>query len=216
MEKIGTRAAEVNPKIQELLTGLKNAPVDSGFTVMTFYVGTGETVPNMPASIDLTTHFPQDFAATVVTSPTTYDLKGFQGAGLYQDQVLMHGLEIAARVLADPTLDQMEQRIANAWLPHVAVPFWDTTGQYALTVPYYLLTSAPERDLFHSPASSTPLYVTQYAAYCPDAPTKKLLEQQALLRAFNELDAIQPSELGGKPKYFLWQTWEQGYFLTQK
>src|SRR5258706_7126196 len=118
--------------------------------------------------------------------------------------MLRQAFNVVGRVLRDPTLDAAADRIAAGWLPHVAAPFWDLTGQYALTVPYYLLTSAPERDLFHFPGNNTPLYVTQYAAFCPDAARKKLLSRQALLRAYQELDAVKPSELGGKRRYWLW------------
>jgi hypothetical protein len=71
--------------------------------------------------------------------------------------------------------------------------------------------------MFTYPAGgSDPLYVTQYACYCPDATLRKTLEQEALLRQYNQYTRIQPSELGGNPRYFPWQTWETGYFLTQK
>jgi hypothetical protein len=216
MEKIGTRAAEVKPKIQEFVKGIQGAKVESGLTVFRFAVGTNWKVDNMPSGIDLTKRFPQNTAKKIVTSPTTFDVKGFDGAGVYQDCILMHALRVASRVQQDATLAQAADRIAAAWLPHVKPPFWDTTGQYALTVPYYLLTSAPESELFHYPMKNTPLYVVQYAAFCPDPATRKLLGQQALLRAYDELTAIKPSELGRAPRYWLWETWEQGYFLTQK
>lgn len=216
VEKIGTRSAEATAKMQDLIRGLKAAKVDSGFTVMRFAVGTGWAVENMPASIDLTQRFPQNLAAKVVTSAKSFDLKGFEGAGVYQDCILMHALHVAARVLSDPSLAGVADRLAGAWIPHVAPPFWDTTNQYGLTVPYYVVTSAPERDMFHYPTKNTPLYVTQYAAFCPNPVTRTLLSKQALLRAYNELSSVKSSELGGHPRYWLWKTWEQGYFLSQK
>ena len=98
----------------------------------------------------------------------------------------------------------------------VGRPFWDTTGAFALAIPQDLLPDAPEPGMFLYPRKSTPLYITQYAPYCTDAALRTSLLRQALLRQYDELTAIQPSELGGKPRYFPWQTWENGYYLLQK
>jgi hypothetical protein len=129
---------------------------------------------------------------------------------------LVHALCITARVQSDPALADRAVTIADAWAPHVGRPFWDTTGAFALAIPQDLLTDAPEPAMFLYPRKSTPLYITQYAPYCTDAALRTTLLRQALLRQYDELTAIQPSELGGKPRYFPWQTWENGYYLLQK
>ena len=42
------------------------------------------------------------------------------------------------------------------------------------------------------------------------------LAQTALVRQYGQYAKVQPSELGGVPRYFPWQTWENAYFLTQR
>jgi hypothetical protein len=218
LEKIGTRRADVLPKLEAFVSGIETAHQVAGLVVMKFLVGTGEQPSFMPATDDLTKLFPGDTKAGIVTGPGTYQLKGFEGAGVYQDCMLIHALEVAGRVLAKPSLQALALQIANAWVPHVVPPFWDPNGiQYNLLVPYYMIQAAPETALFHAPdAASSPLYVTQFAANCPDARLRKLLGEESLLRQYGQYAKIAASELGGKPRYFPWQTFQEGYFLTQK
>ncbi len=42
------------------------------------------------------------------------------------------------------------------------------------------------------------------------------MQQQSLLRQYGQYTKVLPSELGKQPRFWLWQTWEQGFFLTQK
>jgi hypothetical protein len=218
MEKIGTRSADVMPKIQEFLNGLNGAKVINGFITMYFYQGDGMSVTGLPSTMDLRTLFPANTTAGIVTGQNSYTIKHMYGVGLYQDMMLTHALNVAARVLNNPALADRSLTIAQAWLSYVGRPFFDSAGaSYNLIVPYYILPGAPETQMFVAPSGkSTPLYVTQYAAFCPDSALRKTLQQEALLRQYGEYNLIQPSELGGLPKYFLWQTWEEGYFLTQK
>jgi hypothetical protein len=225
MEKIGIRAADVMPKIQEFLAGLSGAKVVNGFTTMYFYQGDGMSVTGLPAGQDLRILFPQNanYYAPGATTPMVYNtnsytIKHFNGVGLYQDMMLTHALNVAARVLNQPALAQQSLTIDKAWLSYVGYPFYDPQGaNYNLIVPYYLVPSTPQTSMFLAPGgNSTPLYVTQYAAFCPDPAVRKTLQQQALLRQYAQYSKIQASELGKLPKYFPWQTWEQGYFLTQK
>jgi hypothetical protein len=213
-EKVGQR--NVDGKIHELLAGIAGAHVSAGFTTMRYLVGTGVPVDGLPAGQDLRTLFPGNTSAGIVTGANSYDLKGHDGVASFQDMFLVHALCIAARVQSDPALADRAVTIANAWAQHVGRPFWDTTGAFALAIPQDVLTDAPETAMFLYPRKSTPLYITQYAPYCTDAALRTTLLRQALLRQYDELAAIQPSELGGRPRYFPWQTWENGYYLLQK
>jgi hypothetical protein len=222
-EKLGT--TNVDAEIATLVAQIKAAPVYNGFVSFPkYYVGTGETIGGQPAGTDLRTLFPKDatFANSsgtlFLTSATTFDLVGFPGAASFQDVMLMHALRVAARVENDPTLDQLSLDQATAWLQCSGFPFWDPAGATTnMVIGYNIVTDAPDLSLFKSyGGSSTPLYVTQYAAYCPEPAMMKTLQQQALLRQYAQYDKILPSELGGQPRYWLWQTWEQGYFLSQK
>jgi hypothetical protein len=217
MEAIGTRAAEVDPKIQAFLDGLAGALNVKGLICFRFDVGTGFSVQGLPAGEDLRTLFPGNVTFGIVKGQNSYDVKGFYGAGLYQDCMLMHALNVAARVRSDPSLAAKAISIASAWLPFVGPPFYDKAGAYNPLVPYYVLAQAPETSMFMCPdGGSTPLYVAQYAAFCPEAATRRMLQQEALLRPYGNYSKIQPTELGGQPAFYPWDTWEEGYFLTQK
>ncbi|MEZ0227329.1 MAG: hypothetical protein ACAI25_01795, partial [Planctomycetota bacterium] len=228
LEKIGTRAAEVRPKIQDFLTGIARATKVNGFVCMKYYQGTNLSVTGLPAGQDLRTLFPVNARLGVVTGQNSFSLKGNYGCGVYQDVILMHALHLAARVLGDSTLASAARGIGQAWLPLVGRPFYDTAGTQNLVVPYYIVAATaesltnpangtPDLSMFRYPnGGSTPLYVTQYSCYCPDAGVRRTLEQQALLRQHGEYSLIQASSFGVKPRYWPWKTSEAGYFLTQK
>jgi hypothetical protein len=129
----------------------------------------------------------------------------------------MHALLLASRVENDSSLATIELDQANAWLQITGYPFWDPTGKSTnLVIGYNVVPDAPDLTLFKCyDGGSTPLYCTQYAAYCPNAALAKQLQQQALLRQYNQYSKIESSELSAKPRYFLWETWEAGYYLTQ-
>jgi hypothetical protein len=219
LEKIGVRANEVVPKLSAFIATVRVAQLPSGFVPFRFYVGS-VTVNDLPTTSDLRLLFPKNTAKGIVTSQNGYLLKGFKGCGMYQDCILFHGLRIAARALNDPTLEAAALANQDAWLELVGHSFNDPTKSLTcLIAPYYILTDGDpaEMDMFrHKTGSSLPLYMTQFAPFCPDAAMRKKLEQQALLRQYGQYAPVAASELGGKPRYFPWQTWEKGYFLTQK
>jgi hypothetical protein len=218
LEKIGTRRADVLPTLQNFITGVQTATQGAGLVCMKFWVGTNMTADGMPPGDDLTKLFPSDVTFGCVTGPDAIQIKGFEGAGVYQDCMLIHALSLAGRVLQQPALGSLAVQIASAWEPHTVFPFWDPKGSTTnLIVPYYLVPAAPDTSVFHCyDGSSTPLYITQYAANCPNPTLRKTLAGQALLRQYGEYTKIAPAEFGGLPRYFLWQTWQAGYFLTQK
>lgn len=216
LETINIRHDDVLTKLNDFVSGVLKAPVYNGFVSMNFYVGTGWSVDGLPAGSDLTKLFPGNVTAGIVTGANTFNIQHHNGATSYQDVILMHALRVAARVLKNQALTDKALAVANAWVPLVGVPFYDTTAKYNLLIPYTIVSDAPQLTMFQYPAgSSVPLYVTQYAAYCPIDSMRKTLQQEALLRQYGQYTKIATSELGGKPKYFPWQTWENGYFLLQ-
>jgi hypothetical protein len=218
MEKIGIRATEVNPKIDSFLQGIAGATHTNGFITAKYYVGTGLSVQGMPAGDDLRVLFPGNTAMGIVTGQNNYNLKGFYAAASFQDCYMMHALRVASRVRSNPALANEALAIAQAWVPLTCPPFWDPNGTtYNPLIPEDVIPSAPERIMFNWPHPSTPLWTTQFAAYCPDAALRKTISANALVRQYGELGKVHPNEIiGVPPKYFLWQTWEEGYYLTQK
>src|SRR5207249_2498830 len=97
-----------------------------------------------------------------------------------------------------------------------AHPAWDRTGATNLGAPYYLLPEAADLRAFIAYDASTPLYVTQFAPFVADAAKRAAMSRQALLRQYGKLAPIQPGELGKRPTYWPWQTWQAGYFLLQR
>jgi hypothetical protein len=214
-EHIGIRKAECDAMIQQFLAGIVAAPQIGGFVTMRFANSlTPLTVTGVPATVDLRALFPTD--ASFFNGPDTYPIADKQGVGLYQDCMLLHALRVAAGYLNDPTWANLEARIEGAWKPLIAHPVWDTTGSTNISCPYYILPGAPDLRAWISYEPNTPLYLTQYGPFSTD-PTRKLAcEQLALLRSYGYLQKIQPSELGGLPRYWPWETWQAGYFLLQK
>ncbi len=224
LERIGTyRTSDVQTKLNALLTDLDNAPNVNGFLAMPkIYDETCYSVDGMPGSFNLTSLFPNDFSQGIVCDSLHYKRGGgakgvFPAVASYQDMIMIHALLVAGRVLNRPALVTRAQTMQNAWLPMVGHSFWDTAQNEALVMPYLMITNAVEPGLYiQRNGSSTPLYTTQYSAYCPDVNMRKALQQQALLRQYGEYTKVSETEVTGvAPKYYLWQTWEQGYFLTQ-
>jgi hypothetical protein len=221
-EKLGW--TNVDTEITTLISQIQAAPVYNGFiSFPKYYVGMGETADGQPSGTSLDTLFPKNVGfktssgTPLIASPTTFNLEGFPGVASFQDMILCHALLLAARVENEPALVQTELDQATAWLQISGYPFWDPTGASTnLIIGYNVVPDAPDLTMFKCyDGDSTPLYCTQYAAYCPNASMMKQLQQQALLRQYSQYDKIQASELGGKPRYWLWQTWEEGYYLTQ-
>lgn len=210
LEKIGPRD-EVKLKLETLIGHVLAVPMTGGFLASKYYVGEGWTVTGFTG--DLRTTFPGNTAMGVVTSATTYNVKSFKCVSSYQDVMMMHALRVAARVLNRADLLAKADEIARGWQSMVVRSF---VAPKNLMIPYVVVADAPEKKMFQYEGSSTPLYNTQFAAYSPDATTRKVLQQQALLRQYGQLTVVAPTELGVKPKYFLWSTWEAGFFLTQK
>ena len=220
-EKLGW--TNVDAEINTLLAGIQAAPVYNGFISFPKYcVGHGRDRRRPALGHEPRALFPKDAAFTapsgtpLIASATTFNLEGFPGVASFQDVMLMHALLVAARVENDPSLAQLSLNQATAWLQVSGYPLWDPTGVSTnLLIGYNVVPDAPDLTLFKCyDGSSTPLYCTQYAAYCPNPAIMKQLQQQAVLRR------SQPTpdpglRLGGKPRYYLWETWEQGYFLTQ-
>jgi len=215
-EKIGIRKGECDTLIQAFIDGVDHAPRSKGFLTMKFASSLGSLdVPQTPANVDLRKLFPQD--AYLFDSTYTYPIANKQGCGLYQDCMLMHALRVAARYRGEPRLADLAGQIAQAWTPLIDHPAWDANGDTTnLGCPYYLLPEAPDLRVFIAYEANSMLYTTQFAPFVGDANLRRTLSQQALLRQYSEKTKIAPSELGGDPRYFPWQTWEEGYFLLQK
>ncbi len=214
-EKIAIRKAECDTMIDEFLGGIDAAVRINGFVTMKFANAVPQlTVTGAPASIDLRKLFPAD--ASLFNGPDTYPIPGKQGCGLYQDCMLLHALRVAAVYRSDPARADLAAQISAAWQPLVDVPDWGSASTMNLGCPYYLLPEAANPRAFIAYESNSPLYITQYAPYCADPPKRVACSRQALLRQYGMLQKIQPSELGGKPTFWPWETWQAGYFLLQR
>jgi hypothetical protein len=222
-EQIGL--VDVSAGITKLLNDIKTAPVYNGFISWPkYYVNGPGKLDNQPAGSDLRVLFPKNASFTnaagslLITGATTYDFRGFPGAASFQDFMLMHALNLSGRVLNDSSLTNLSLRQANAWMQCTGYPWPDPTGAKSnYVISYSIVSNSPDLTMWtDSAGSSTPLYVGQYAAFCPVATMRRALQQQACLRAYGEYAKIVPSEFGGRPRYWLWQTWQQGYFNTQK
>lgn len=216
MEKIGARATEVRPRLLALVAAVNAVPLTKGLMASKYYVGVGWSVVGQPAGTDLRVLFPGNAAMGIVTGATTFNVKDFQCVSGFQDAMLMHALALASRVLGDSSLSTKAVGFANAWRPFITPPVFTTSATHDPQVPYVLIPGAPETKMFNYPSSSQPLYNTQFAAYTLDPALKKQLSRQALMRSYGQLTKVQDAEIGGKPRYYPWQTWESGYFLTQK
>jgi hypothetical protein len=221
LEKIGTRSAEVRPKLQRFLDGVANAPMRDGFSMMPKFFqwdcGGGGVIDDMPVNIDLRTQFASNYSRGIVCDARSFKMKGFAGVSFFQDQILMHALRIAGRVLNDPSLVTRAQTIGRAWLKYAKYPFYDANGATRnFVMPYVLIPDAPDTSMFLYWTKSTPLYVSQYAPFCPDANTRKTLAQDGLLRAYNEPGKIGDNERQGEPRFYPFQMLENAYFMTQK
>jgi hypothetical protein len=222
-EKIGL--VDVSAGITHLVNEIKSAPVYNGFISWPkYYVNDSGTFDHQPAGTDLRVLFPKNANFTdsagklLITGPTTFNFIGFPGVASFQDCMLMHALNVAGRALNDSSLTALSQRQAQAWMQCCGYPWPDPTGAKSnYVIGYNIVSNSPDLSMWtDSAGSSTPLYVSQYAAFCPDSTRQHALQQQTCLRAYGEYTKILPSEFGGKPRYWLWQTWQQGYFLTQK
>jgi hypothetical protein len=212
IQKMPDRHDEATAKLQAFLAGIDAAPHVNGFVCMKFAVGEHMGHDGLAPGQDLRTMFPGDMAAGLIDSATTYMLKGHLGVGAYQDCMLIEALRLAAAALGDTSRANLASQIASAWVPYVRQPL----GQTDPIIPYYIVPDAPESELYIFRMNGTPLYETQYAAVCPDPALRHRLETLVLLRQWGKLDPTSPSELGGKPRYWPWQTWEEGYFLLQR
>jgi hypothetical protein len=212
IENMPDRRDEATAKLRDFLAGVDAAPHVQGFVCMKFLVGDHMGRDGLAPGQDLRTMFPGDTAAGLVDSASTYALKDHLGVGAYQDCMLIEGLHRAARALGDDGRAQLATQIASAWMPWVRPP----AGETDPVIPYYIVPDAPEADLFIFRMNGTPLYMTQYAAVCPDPVLKKRCETLALLRQWGDLTPTSPSELGGKPRFWPWQMWEEGYFLLRR
>lgn len=223
IDKINIRT-DVKPALQKIVDMTKASKVIKGFKSVYYYVGAGMSLTGMPAGTDLKVQFPANAnivsakGLPLIASATTFNLQSFQCASSFQAVMLMHALRLAGRVLGDISLITMAQAEQDAWNGVTGYPWWDKTGvSNNMQIPYNVNCEAADLTMFMGPAgSSTPLYVTQFAAYCPDLAKKKILQQQALLRQWGQYAKILPTELATKPKYYLWQSFENGYFLSQK
>jgi hypothetical protein len=224
LEKINQRL-DVKPKLQAFVDGVKAAPALQGFKNVYYYVGENLTLTGQPAGTDLRVLFPKNVGITndqgvlLVPTATTFTLKHFKCAASFQAIMLMHALGVAGRVLGDQTLKDLALAEAKAWQTVVGYPWFDKNGTTNnMVIAYNLNLNAPDLSMFMAPAgSSTPLYITQMAAFATDPVIRKQLGQQALLRQYGQSTKITSSEITGKkPAYFAWATWENGYFLTQK
>jgi hypothetical protein len=213
-EKIGFRKAECDAMIQEFLAGIDAAIRIKGFVTMKFSSAVPQLkVTGVSASVDLRKLFPQD--ASLFNGPDSYPIPEKQGCGLYQDCMLLHALRVAAVYLSAPARADLAAQISAAWQPLVDVPVWGDASTMNLGCPYYLLPDAADLRAFIAYENNSPLYITQYGPFCADPQKRLACERQALLRQYAMLDKIQPSELGGKPKLWPWETWQAGYFLLQ-
>lgn len=210
LEKMGDRA-DVRLKLQTLVGHVLAVVPNNGFLASKYYVGEGWKVNGYTGNLQ--TEFPGNTAKGIVTSSTTYNVKGFQCVSSYQDVIMMHALRVAGRVLNNANLVTLSESMAKTWATMLAPSF---TLPANLAIPYVVIADAPEKKMFQYEGASTPLYNTQFAAYAPDASTRKKLQQQALSRQYGQLTLVASTEFGKKPRYFPWQTWESGYFLTQK
>lgn len=222
-EKIGQR--DVSASLTALVRAVREAPSFGGVVSMPkWYSAATVTVPDVPAGVDLRAKFPANAAhlnhagVSLVRGAATYNVTGFPGATSNQDAFLVHALGLAARVMKDPTLLSVRDGIARAYASLAAFPWTDPDGKASnMIVPYNFDPSAPELAMFlHRSGDSTPLYVTQIAPCLLDPAKRLALSRQALLRQYGQHSKILPSELAGKPRWWPWQTWEAGFFLTQK
>lgn len=222
-EKVGLR--NVDAPLAVLVGAAKGAPVNQGFLSMPkFYVGGPWTVDGQPPGTDLRILFPANAThknpqgVPLIRDATHFDIQGFAGAASFQDCMMMHALGIAGRVTGDPALTVLRDTIAQAYVKLTGFPVFDKQGlANNLIVPYTFVTTAPDLAMFmYRGGGSTPLYTTQYAAFCPDPQKRRALSQQALLRQYSQYDKILQSEFGKPPRFYLWETWEAGYFLTQR
>lgn len=215
VEKIGTRSAELQPTIQAFLQGVEQAVTIKGFKTMRVVSSmTPLNVGGTPASVDLRKLFPAD--ATIFSGNNTYPVANHQGAGLYQDCMLLHALRLAARVLGQPHWSDVAAQLASAWEPLIDHPAWDTAGTTNLGAPYYILPEASDLRAFIAYEATSPLYITQFTPFVANAAKQRAMAQQSLLRQYGSLQPIREAERSGKPYFFPWQTWQAGYFLLQK
>jgi hypothetical protein len=213
-EKIGFRKAECDAMIDQFLAGIDAAIKIKGFVTMKFMGAVPQlAVTGVPRGVDLRQLFPAD--ASLFNGPNTYPIPRKQGCGLYQDCMLLHALRVTAVYRSDPSRADLATQIAAAYLPLIDVPDWGSASTMNLSCPYYLLPEAANLRAFISYEPNSPLYTTQYAAFCADPAKRRTLSQQALLRQYGMLSKIQPSEIGGKPALWPWETWQSGYFLLQ-
>lgn len=217
IEKIGIRT-DVRTKLDALVANVQAVKLLNGFAAQYYYVGEGWSIQGLPAGQDLRVLFPGNTAKGIVTGANQFKVKGFYCVSGYQDVIMMHAMLLAGRVTGRPELSQFGVDTAKAWMKVTGCSFYDPNCNNSNpSMPYALVADAPELKMFtHESGSSSPLYNTQFAAYYPDVVLRKQFQIQALLRQYGQSTKVSATELGRKPRYFAWQTWENGYFLTQK
>lgn len=224
-EKMGDTG--VDPTIARLINAIHTAPVYNGWlSFPKYYQGQNAVFDDQPLGNDLRVTFPKNAlyksvdGTPLVVDATHYNLRPFPGVASFQDCFLMHALQVAARVQKDSSLGMFAVAQAKAWEQVCGFPWNDSVGSHTNEViGYNVVSSCPEPRMFQiRAAASTPLYVTQFSAFCVNPGIRFKLQRQAVLRGYGQYDKIDVAKeiTGQKPKYWLWQSYEQGFFLTQK
>jgi hypothetical protein len=226
------RLSDVRAELDKLLNYVDSAHYYNGFLVMPkIYDGfachklsdEGITGVNLTSLFPGNATFPSGSANELVCADSVSYRRGGWDQGIApgvagnQDPIMMHALRVAARVLGRSHYTDVSSTIGAAWARDlINYEFWDTSHANNLATAYIAVVNAPQISMYVVRAgSSTPLYVTQFAAYHPNKQIRQRMQIQALMRQYGEYTVVLDSDVTGKePKHYLSATWEQGYFLT--